>query len=113
MDTFDKEFIMEMFLDNESVSSMNRLIVATTDIIKENNDNAILAEEIWTKEDDSEDVELSESNHISRKRVRGFYENTVLQYSDKAYEFIFKMKRTTCQVGNVCFNLIYTFFEDH
>ncbi|CAG9117475.1 unnamed protein product [Plutella xylostella] len=97
MDTFDKEFIMEMFLDNESVSSMNRLIVATTDIIKENNDNAILAEEIWTKEDDSEDVELSESNHISRKRVRGFYENTVLQYSDKAYEFIFKMKRTTCQ----------------
>lgn len=107
MNNFEKKFVMEMFLDIDSISTINRLIVATTDVIVENTESISTFTELLNKEHllDVRDIErcgATPSPPIKKKRQKVDIEHTVLNYTDSEYFDIFKMKKTTAQVG-FCF----------
>lgn len=109
MDKFDREFIMELFLDNDSVTTMNRLIVATTDVVKENNENVSAFKDIFknewlpqkTKQKESkEPAEPRRNPPRNRQKWKCKNEDTLSQYSEEEFEERFGMKKHTFQVLN-------------
>lgn len=104
MDNFEKEFVMEMFLDDDNITTFNRMIVATTDVIVENTESLSAFTELLHKEhlQTVRDVEIcgaAPSPPIQKKRQKVNIEHTVLNYSDSQYYETFKMRRSTVQVG--------------
>lgn len=105
MDNFEKEFVMEMFLESDSISTINRLIIATTDVIVENTESLSAFTELLNKEHlhTVRDIEIcgaAPSPSIQKKRQKVNIEHTVLNYSDSEYFDIFKMRRSTVQVSS-------------
>lgn len=104
MDNYVKEFLMEMFLDNDGISTINRLIVATTDVIVENTESLSAFTELLNKEHlqtvrDIDCCGAAPSPPVQKKRQKLDIEHTVLNYSDSEYFDIFKMRRSTMQAG--------------
>lgn len=101
MNNFQKEFIMDMFLDSDHACTMNRLIVATANVISENNDNLNMFSTAVEKEFDL--TSLTEENQSPgavpvTRRMKGFYENSVRNFTDADYTAWFKIKKSTVQV---------------
>ncbi|KAF9816240.1 hypothetical protein SFRURICE_003791 [Spodoptera frugiperda] len=100
MNNFQKEFIMDMFLDSDHACTMNRLIVATANVISENNDNLNMFSTAVEKEFDL--TSLTEENQSPgavpvTRRMKGFYENSVRNFTDADYTAWFKIKKSTVQ----------------
>lgn len=102
MDNFAEQFVMEMFLETDSVSTINRLIVATTDVILENTESISAFTEMFNKEHPQIVTDIGRgsgsSSKVQKKRQKLDIEQTVLNYSDSEYVDIFKMRRSTVQV---------------
>ncbi|CAK1540051.1 unnamed protein product [Leptosia nina] len=95
---FDKEFIMELFLD-DNVSNINRCVVAAANVMSENNENISCINEVIMKENvnqfltiESKELVKNTQNLHSRNN---FYENVVAKYTEELYVSKFKMKKTT------------------
>ncbi|KAM3967612.1 uncharacterized protein ACR2FA_011166 [Aphomia sociella] len=99
MNHFDKEFITELFLDSDSISTINRLVVAVANVINENNDNVITFNEALNEEYDKVINITKDSVNITSvsKGVKSYYEQTVLNFDDYEYFNRFKMKKATVQ----------------
>ncbi|XP_045778454.1 protein ANTAGONIST OF LIKE HETEROCHROMATIN PROTEIN 1-like [Maniola jurtina] len=97
MSNRDTEFIMELFLD-DNVSTMNRLIVATANVISENLENVSYVNDALMKEHplalDSVSSRPSSSLPVLRE---DFYEETVKNFSEEDYYDRFKMSKTTVE----------------
>lgn len=95
---FDKQFVMDLFLESDSISTVNRLSVAVANVVHENNENMSLLTKILQKEIYFKPYErLSAQVESSPKRIKYFYERTVLNYTACEYEEVFKMKKTTVE----------------
>lgn len=99
---FDKEFLMDLFLD-DNVSNINRLIVAAANVVNENNENISHINETIMKEDANQIITEENKEFVrnsKRYKSKKFYENVVIKYTDEDYVENFKMKKTTMQVRN-------------
>lgn len=100
MNNFQKEFMMSMFLDNDNVCTINRLVVAVANIVNENNENINTFYKSLPKE--FHQTSQTGDNRCSltpiTRRIKGFYENTVRNYTDEDYIVKFKMRKSTVQV---------------
>ncbi|CAK1602085.1 unnamed protein product [Parnassius mnemosyne] len=95
---FDKDFIMELFLD-DSVSTVNKLVVAIANVVHENNENISSFDEILIRE---QNRQLGKSKQVPRKftvasNINDFYENTAINFTDEDYLEKFRMKKSTVQ----------------
>lgn len=100
MNDFDKEFITELFLDSDSVSTINRLVVAVANVVYENNENACILNEAL-KEECSDVLQAMTAETITRaptKPKESYFEDTILKFSDNEYLDQFKIKKSTVQV---------------
>lgn len=101
MNNFQKEFLMGMFLDNDNACTMNRLVVAVANIVSENNNNLDMFSTAFEKEFNrtSQTVEHQCPGVVPvTRRIKGFYENTVRNFTNEDYAVRFKMKKSTVQV---------------
>lgn len=100
MDTFVRQFVMEMFLETDSVSTMNRVAVAASDVINENNGNISkfteVLEEFPYMIKDGESKDAGDTPMVNRKQM--YYEETIMNYNDEEYYQRFGMKNSTVQV---------------
>lgn len=89
-----------MFLDNDDTLTVNRSIISAANAINDNINN--LNTFNVTLEEHFEGTQSDPNNFTSivipERRIKNYYENTVLNFSDEAYEAIFKMKKSTVQV---------------
>ncbi|XP_047020546.1 protein ALP1-like [Helicoverpa zea] len=98
MNNFQKEFIMGMFLDNDNASTMERLVVAVANIVSENNENMNKFSTAFEKEFDYTSVRVENPGVVPvTRRMKGFYEDSVRNFTDDDYAVRFKMKRSTVQ----------------
>uniref|UniRef100_A0A2A4JWQ4 DDE Tnp4 domain-containing protein n=1 Tax=Heliothis virescens TaxID=7102 RepID=A0A2A4JWQ4_HELVI len=98
MNNFQKEFIMGMFLDDDNASTMERLVVAVANIVSENNENMNKFSTAFEKEYDYTSVRVENPGIVPvTRRMKGFYEETVRNFTDEDYAVRFKMKRSTVQ----------------
>lgn len=108
MDTFDREFVMELFLDIDSVTTMNRLIVATTDVVKENNENVSTFKDVFKNDwlpdkANKKDLRTTDERRNpprTRQRWKCKNDNIESQYSEGEFEERFGLKKNTFKVGN-------------
>lgn len=110
MNNFQKEFMMSMFLDNDNVCTINRLVVAVANIVNENNENIntfykTLPKEFYQTSQPGDN--RSPSLAPIARRIKGFYENTVRNLTDEDYIVKFKMRKSTVQVIFVFFIMSY------
>lgn len=101
LSNFAIEFVTELFLD-DNVSTMNRLIVATANVVNENFDNVSRINETLLKE------ENQTLPSAAGRFVRNFYEKIVKSFSENEYIENFKMNKATVQVYN---NYIFIIFK--
>lgn len=94
LSNFAIEFVTELFLD-DNVSTMNRLIVATANVVSENFDNASRINEALLKEQNQT------LPSTAGRFVRNFYEKIVKCFSENEYIENFKMNKATVQVYNM------------
>lgn len=102
MDRFDKEFITQMFLDSDNVSTMNRVAVAITNVVTEHNENMVAFNEALKNEFGQvlQTVDIEEVWPLTQKvKYEGYYEHTVQFFDDEEYLTRFKMKKSTVQVS--------------
>lgn len=102
MDRFDKEFITQMFLDSDNVSTMNRVAVAITNVVTEHNENMVAFNEALKNEFGQvlQTVDIEEAWPLTQKvKYEGYYEHTVQFFDDEEYLTRFKMKKSTVQVS--------------
>ncbi|XP_069359757.1 putative nuclease HARBI1 [Maniola hyperantus] len=94
----DIEFIMELFLD-DNVSTTNRLIVATANVISENLENISYVNDVLMKEHRPalDSVSSRRSFCLPVLREEDFYEETVKNFSEEDYYDRFKMSKTTVE----------------
>ncbi|XP_063822224.1 uncharacterized protein LOC135072198 [Ostrinia nubilalis] len=99
MDGFDKEFITQMFLDSDHVSTVNRLTVAIANVVTEHSENIIVFNEALEK-DFGQVLQAVDSGIDScpdSLKVNGYYENIVRSFDNEDYLARFKMKKSTVQ----------------
>lgn len=100
MDNLNTELVMELFLD-DNVSTMNRLIVATADVIHDNFENLMYMNEALMKEEYL--TEPSVSSRVSATlpvlRAEDYYEDHVKNFTEEDYFERFRMSKTTVEVG--------------
>lgn len=100
MDNFDKEFVMNMFLDDDNVCTMNKVIVAVSNIVNENND--IITRLSDVTKDELKQCSLN-SNHnnyntVPTKRyTKNFYEHIARKFTEDDYNAGYKMQKNTVQ----------------
>ncbi|XP_038207929.1 protein ANTAGONIST OF LIKE HETEROCHROMATIN PROTEIN 1-like [Zerene cesonia] len=97
---FDKEFIMELFLE-DNVSSVNRVIIAAANVIKEDHENITRINDI-VRNECAIQVKQHDNNTLYRDTQityedNKFYENIVVNYTDEDYAAKFMMKKSTVQ----------------
>lgn len=114
---YDREFVIEMFLD-DSVSSVNRMIVATADVVHENIENIDFISNALAKEDNY--IEPASLRKLPRKQSAekphgNFYECVLKNFTDNEYLIHFKMRKSTVEVIDMCcLNcLFYNFWLPH
>lgn len=104
MDNLNTELVMELFLD-DNVSTMNRLIVATADVIHDNFENLKFINEALMKEEYL--TEPSVSSRVSATlpvlRAQDYYESHVKNFTEEDYYERFRMSKTTAEVGALFF----------
>ncbi|XP_063395249.1 uncharacterized protein LOC134680130 [Cydia fagiglandana] len=103
MDSVSKKFITEMFLDSDSVISINRLVVAVAKVVNENCENISTINEIFQKEYDQGLL----PNDTNQKKAqyglpvlrtsKNFYEESVVHFTNDDYVELFKMKKSTVE----------------
>lgn len=103
MDNFQKEFLMNMFLDSDNDCNMNRLVVAVANIVKENCENMTRFSNLQQEFAQLSDIREYLGALPLPRRVKGFYEQAVLNFTDEDYNVKFKMKKTTVQVFVYCY----------
>lgn len=84
-----------MFMDNDNACTMNRLVVALANVVSENNDNMDMFSTAFSQTVENQ----CPGNAPVTRRIKGFYENTVRNFTDDEYAARFKMKRSTVQVS--------------
>ncbi|XP_026758890.1 uncharacterized protein LOC113518257 [Galleria mellonella] len=99
MNRFDKEFITELFMDSDSVFTVNRLVLAVANVINDNNDNITnFNEELNEEFQVLKTISTTDINATSvAKGVNSYYENTIKKFDDYEYMNKFKMKKATVQ----------------
>ncbi|KAJ2947916.1 hypothetical protein O0L34_g9707 [Tuta absoluta] len=100
MDKFDIEFVTEMFLDTDSTTTLNRLVVATANVVTENSENMDMVTELLDKEHShvvKNILDTSSELGVRHKRRKLFYEETVLNFTDEDYFNTFNIKKSTVQ----------------
>ncbi|XP_063358043.1 uncharacterized protein LOC134647615 [Cydia amplana] len=103
MDSISKKFITEMFLDSDSVTSINRLVVAVAKVVNENVENISTINEIFQKEYDqgllpNEQNQKKAQHGLSVSRTsKNFYEESVIHFTNDDYVEMLKMKKTTVE----------------
>uniref|UniRef100_A0A1E1WUP1 Uncharacterized protein n=1 Tax=Pectinophora gossypiella TaxID=13191 RepID=A0A1E1WUP1_PECGO len=103
LSNFDIEFITEMFLDNDSTSTLNRLTVAVADTVVENSENIDMLTDLLYKEHPHS---LPTYNSpVARKRRKVYYDETVQNFTDEEFFEKFKIKRSTAEVSNIFFSV--------
>ncbi|XP_023943351.1 uncharacterized protein LOC112049619 [Bicyclus anynana] len=100
MNNMDTEFVMELFLD-DNVSTLNRLIVATANVVNENVENIAYINDSLMKEQ-NETVASVTSRHLTTidsplMIEHDFYEDTLKNFSQEDYYERFKMNKTTVE----------------
>lgn len=97
MANFDTEFVTELFLD-DTVSTINRLIVATANVVNESLENISHFNDFMIKEY-SRNIPLPSRSitSVNRERTR-FYERVVKNFSDDEYIENLKMCKSTVKV---------------
>lgn len=101
MNNFQKEFVMNMFLDNDNVCTINRLVVAVANIVNENNENMTMFGNVMMqefKQSSQVNMNICPGSVPLTRRIKGFYEQTVRNFTDEEYAAKFKMKSSTVQV---------------
>lgn len=100
MDYFDKQFITELFLESDSVTSLNRLVVAIANVVNENNENMNVYNEALKDEFHevlgAADCELDTS--LFSQKTHGYYEHVVQNFNEDDYLAKFQMRKSTVQV---------------
>lgn len=103
MNSFQKEFITNLFLDTDSTCNINRLVVAIANVVNENNDNLCIFNELIKKEYDQGFKQNDKDSlcHVtSPSKINGYYEYIMQNFSDHDFCIHFKMKRSTVEVCN-------------
>lgn len=102
-----QEFVMELFLDTESVSIVDRLAAATANVINENHQNLTKFNDLMKTEYYQLSQMMVQDCHSGvpvAHRIKGFYEETIRKFGNNEYIERFKMKRSTVQVHfMICF----------
>ncbi|CAH2102467.1 unnamed protein product [Euphydryas editha] len=99
LSSYATEFVTELFLD-DNVSTMNRLIVATANVVNENFDNVSCINDAFLKEYNQILPSVSgpyAKNIFVTRESRSFYEKIVKNYSEDEYIEKFKMSKATVQ----------------
>lgn len=100
MNNFQKEFVMEFFMDNDSISTINRISVAVADVISENNDNLCSYNEIVRQEfGDEPEIDTTDVRALTPVRYSDYYVKEVQQFNNDDYEATFGMRKSTVQVN--------------
>lgn len=93
MDNFQKEFVLGFFLDDANLSTVNKSVMAMTNLLMDNVDNL---------DSINEAICMEKPSVVNDKGppqiLKDYYEQAVLNFSDEDYENIFKAKKTTVQV---------------
>ncbi|CAB3240753.1 unnamed protein product [Arctia plantaginis] len=99
MNNFQKEFLMNMFLDSDNDCNMNRLVVAVANIVNENCENMINLSNVQQEAAQSSLTDFRQYFGALPlpRRVNGFYEQAILNFTEEDYIGKFKMKKTTVQ----------------
>lgn len=95
-----QEFVMELFLDTESVSIVDRLAAATANVINENHQNLTKFNDLMKTEYYQLSQMMVQDCHSGvpvAHRIKGFYEETIRKFGNNEYIERFKMKRSTVQ----------------
>lgn len=117
MTTFDTEFVMELFLD-DTVSTMNRLIVATANVLNDNLENMSNITDTLIKEhnDNLSNITTIPRRSTTKKRrsrpskvIKNFYESIVKNFTDADYIKKLKISKATVQVRNF-FQILCSFY---
>lgn len=90
-----------MFLDTDSVSSMNRLVVAVANVINENNENMNVYNEAL-KEEFGQLLEVADSDFDAcpfSQKNNGYYEHVIQNFDDDDYLTRLQIKKSTVQVN--------------
>lgn len=98
MNSFHKKFITNLFLDSDSISNINKVVIAIANVVNESNENIYLFNEVLKKEYD----DVKDSNeYIPRgcilPRTNCYYEQIVQTYTDQDFIEQFGMKKDTFQ----------------
>ncbi|XP_013194202.2 uncharacterized protein LOC106137828 isoform X1 [Amyelois transitella] len=103
MNSFDTQFVTELFLDSNSNTTISRLAVTIANVIYENNENVNTFNEVLTNEFSNvlqsvgEHTEYHHSKNSYKCKNSGFYEKVVKTLSDVDYISNFRMKRSTAK----------------
>ncbi|KAI5640601.1 DDE superfamily endonuclease domain-containing protein [Phthorimaea operculella] len=100
MDKFDIEFVTEMFLDTDSTTTLNRLVVAIANVVAENSENIDMVTEVLDQEHSNivkNIIDTPSEVGVGHKRGKRFYEETVLNFTDEDYLDTFNIKKNTVQ----------------
>lgn len=99
---FDKDFIMELFLD-DTVSTLNKVVVAVANVVNENNENTSCFDELVIKEQSTQMMQDHIQNVKKKSEVtdvKAYFENFVVKFTEQDYIEKYQMKKTTVQVIN-------------
>ncbi|XP_013134975.1 PREDICTED: uncharacterized protein LOC106100599 isoform X2 [Papilio polytes] len=96
---FDKDFIMELFLD-DTVSTLNKVVVAVANVVNENNENTSCFDELVIKEQSTQMMQDHIQNVKKKSEVtdvKAYFENFVVKFTEQDYIEKYQMKKTTVQ----------------
>ncbi|XP_047985232.1 protein ANTAGONIST OF LIKE HETEROCHROMATIN PROTEIN 1-like [Leguminivora glycinivorella] len=103
MDSMSKKFITEMFLDSDSVTSINRLVIAVAKVVNENVENISTINDVIQKEYDQAllPIDTNQQKDVFGLSVpirsKNFYEETIVNFNNDDYIEFFKMKKSTVE----------------
>ncbi|XP_014368382.2 protein ANTAGONIST OF LIKE HETEROCHROMATIN PROTEIN 1 [Papilio machaon] len=96
---FDKDFVMDFFLD-DTVSTLNKVVVAVANVVNENNENTSCFDELLIKEQ-STHIIREQKQKVKKKSdvtgVKAYFENFVVKFTDEDYLEKYQMKKSTVQ----------------
>ncbi|KPJ07618.1 hypothetical protein RR48_11174 [Papilio machaon] len=94
---------MDFFLD-DTVSTLNKVVVAVANVVNENNENTSCFDELLIKE---QSTQIIREQKVKKKSdvtdVKAYFENFVVKFTDEDYLEKYQMKKSTVQsepVGN-------------
>lgn len=96
MDNFQNEFVMGLFLDDADLTTVNKSVIAMTELLVENEKSLNAFHEAISMVHPSEinDVPTLEPPQV----ITDYYGQAVVNFSNENYEAIFKAKKTTVKV---------------